>query len=73
MGNLESPISCRVKVSNKMDRAKVILRMKRISENLIDAYKWILREIAMGPSEDAVKFSEELEALLNKYEVKKRI
>jgi hypothetical protein len=56
-----------------MDRAKVILRMKRISENLIDAYKWILREIAMGPSEDAVKFSEELEALLNKYEVKKRI
>lgn len=56
-----------------MDRAKIILRMKRISENLLCAYKWIAMEIAAGPSKDAIAFSEELEGILNKYEVDKRV
>lgn len=55
-----------------MDRAKIILRMKRISESLIAAYKWMAFEIATGPSKDAIKFSEELERVLNKYDVDNR-
>lgn len=46
--------------------------MKRISENLIKAYKWMLLEIATGPSSEAIAFSEELESVLNKYQVDKR-
>lgn len=55
-----------------MDRAKIILRMKRISESLLKAYKWMALEIAMGPSKEAIAFSEELEAVLNKYQVDSR-
>jgi len=46
--------------------------MKRISESLLKAYKWMAIEIATGPSNEAIAFSEELEAVLNKYQVDTR-
>ncbi len=46
--------------------------MKRISESLLRAYKWMALEIAMGPSREAIAFSEELEVVLNKYQADTR-
>jgi hypothetical protein len=46
--------------------------MRRILEKLIKASLWISREIVTGPSKDAIAFTEELDKLLDKYDVGKR-
>lgn len=58
----------------KLDRTKVILRMRRVSQNLLKAYKWIALEIlsVKGPTKEVVFFTEDLEVVLKKHGIDKR-